>query len=91
MPAVRGDDEIAVLPGGDNKPTAQSYEVYNLLSQRLGQELMTLDRVMREYLPRINQQLRQSNLPEIVPSTAEPPRRRGNIAADEEMMNGESW
>ena len=92
---IRLNNKIAalmgVVSGGENKPTAQSYEVYKLLSQRLGQELVTLDRVMREYLPRVNQQLRQSNLPAIVPSTAEPPRRGGNIAADEEMVSGESW
>lgn len=92
---IRLNNKIAALMGvvssGENKPTAQTYEVYKVLSRRLAEELTTLDRIMREMLPRVNQQLRQNNLPEIVPTTAEPPRRAGEIAAEEIMQGGESW
>ena len=91
---IRLNNKIAalmgVVSGSEARPTAQSYEVFRILSARLGQELTSLDRIMREMLPRVNEQLRRSNLPEIVPSTSEPPRRAGTVAADEEMVSGES-
>jgi photosystem II stability/assembly factor-like uncharacterized protein len=90
---IRLNNKIAalmgVVSGSEARPTAQSYEVYRLLAARLGVELTALDRIMREMLPRVNEQLRRSNLPEIVPSTNEP-RREGNIAAEVDAVSGES-
>ncbi|HUF28275.1 MAG TPA: glycosyl hydrolase [Gemmatimonadaceae bacterium] len=80
---IRLNNKIAALMGvvgsTDARPTTQSYEVYRMLTARLHGELTALDRLMRDMLPRVNQQLRQTGLPEIVPGTEEI-RRPGAVA-----------
>ncbi len=67
---IRLNNKIAALMGvvgsSDNKPTAQSYEVFNRLSAQLDRELGRMRGTMAA-LPRINERLRAANLPEIQP------------------------
>jgi photosystem II stability/assembly factor-like uncharacterized protein len=72
---IRLNNKIAALMGvvgsSDNRPTAQSYEVFNRLSAQLDRELGRMRRAMDATLPRINDQLRDARLPEIVPRAVE--------------------
>jgi hypothetical protein len=72
---IRINNKLAALMGvvgsSDNRPTAQSHEVFNRLSAQLDRELGRMRRAMDGALPRINEQLRDARLPEIVPRAVE--------------------
>ncbi|MDQ3949607.1 MAG: hypothetical protein M3282_04610, partial [Gemmatimonadota bacterium] len=72
---IRINNKIAALMGvvgsSDNRPTAQSYDVFTRLSAQLDRELGRMRRAMDGALPRINDQLRDAKLPEIVPRAVE--------------------
>jgi hypothetical protein len=68
---IRVNNKIAalmgVVGGSDNRPTAQSYEVFNRLSAQLDRELARMRGTMTGGLARINERLRAAGQPEIVP------------------------
>jgi hypothetical protein len=68
---IRLNNKIAalmgVVSGSDNRPTAQSYEVFNRLSAQLDRELGRMRGAMGAGLAQINQRLRAAGQPEIVP------------------------
>ena len=72
---IRLNNEIAALGGSvasaDARPTNQAYSVFTQLSMRLDVQLLTLQRDLKDLLPRVNAALAAAKLPEIVPSTAE--------------------
>jgi hypothetical protein len=58
---------------GDGKPTAASYEVYDLLTKRLQEHQARLDGIIKADLPRLNQTLSQRNLRPLEQTTTETP------------------
>ena len=58
---------------GDGKPTAASYEVYDLLTKRLQEQQARLDGIVKADLPRVNQTLSQRNLKPLMQTTTETP------------------
>jgi len=76
---IRLNNKIAALAGvvggTDNKPTAQSYAVFNALSSQLDVQAAALHDA-RSSLDAINATLQAAWLKPIVPSTAEVPARR---------------
>lgn len=58
---------------GERRPPKQSYEVFDVLSPKLDVELMRLEAVIDDNLPRINAMLRAAGVPEIVRSKEERP------------------
>ncbi len=82
------NNKIAALSGvvesADNKPTAQSYEVFTELSQALDAQLGTMKKTLDTDLPRLNNALRREKLapvdpaarPPAPPAAAVPPRPR---------------
>ncbi|HEX8944408.1 MAG TPA: hypothetical protein VF785_14825, partial [Gemmatimonadaceae bacterium] len=76
---IRINNQMAALLGfvenGERRPPKQSYEVYSVLDPKLQTELARYKRVMGD-LAKINAALKAAGLPEIVPSTAEPPATR---------------
>ncbi|MFN2563521.1 MAG: WD40/YVTN/BNR-like repeat-containing protein, partial [Gemmatimonadaceae bacterium] len=74
---IRLNNKIAalmgVVGGSDNRPTAQSYAVFNQLSAQLDRELGRMRRAMDGTLPRINEQLRSAGEREIVPRAVDVP------------------
>ncbi|MDQ6886150.1 MAG: glycosyl hydrolase [Gemmatimonadota bacterium] len=70
-----------VVGGADGRPTAQSYAVFRELSGLLDAQLGKLKSEMSGSLPKVNALLRQANLPEITPSTAEPEEKPGVVAS----------
>jgi hypothetical protein len=81
---IRLNNKIAALSGvvgaGEYKPTTQSREAFTRLSRQLDAELAALKQTMDTSLPALNAILRAAGLPELKPSTDEPPPRRGPIA-----------
>ena len=84
---VRVNNQLAALMGfigsGDRRPPPQAYEVWNTLSPKLGTQLTRLKLIMDTQLPKINAALEAAGLPEIVPSTAEPPPSRTTAMDDD--------
>jgi hypothetical protein len=68
---IRLNNKIAALMGvvgsSDNRPTAQTHEVFNRLSAQLDRELARMRQAIAEHLPNINERLRVAGLPEIQP------------------------
>ena len=81
---IRLNNKIAALSGvvgaGEYRPTQQSREAFTRLSRELDAELAGLKRSMDTNLPALNAILRAAGLPELKPSTEEPPPRRGPVA-----------
>jgi len=65
------NNKIAALEGvvesADAAPTQQSYEIFDMLSGRLGRQLSTLDAAVKKDLPGVNQILEKQNLAPIKP------------------------
>ncbi len=82
---IRLNDKLAGVynhvQSGDARPTAQSYVVFDRLSAQLGTQLAALKAALDGGLPAINAALTAAGQAPVVPGTAEPPRRRGAIAA----------
>ncbi|NOT08123.1 MAG: glycosyl hydrolase [Gemmatimonadales bacterium] len=72
---IKLNNQIAALSGvvgsAEAKPTAQSLEVFRILSGQLDAQLAILRRLLDVDLAAINEALAQRELPRIVPSTAE--------------------
>jgi hypothetical protein len=81
---IRLNNKIAalmgVVGGSDNRPTAQTQEVFNRLSAQLDRELGRMHQAMTT-LARINERLKGVGLPEIVPRAVDIPAER-IVAAD---------
>ena len=73
---IRLNNKLAALQTlvefGDNKPTDQSYAVFEDLSERLGTQLAGLDAIVRTELAGLNRMLVRKKLPAI--DAALPPR-----------------
>jgi photosystem II stability/assembly factor-like uncharacterized protein len=71
---IQLNNKLAALEGsierGDGKPTASSYEVYKVLSEKLAAEKNKLDGALKE-LPRINKVLVDRKLETLKPTTTE--------------------
>lgn len=78
---IKLNNKIAALSGvvasGEYRPTKQSYDAFARLSKELDVEVTEIKKTLDGYLPRLNAILRAAGLPELVPSTDEPPRRPG--------------
>jgi len=74
---IKLNNKIAALGStvqhGDGKPTASSYEVYDLLHKRLVEEQAKLDAVLKSDLPGVNKALTEKQLPALVPTKIETP------------------
>jgi photosystem II stability/assembly factor-like uncharacterized protein len=78
---IKLNNKIAALSGvvasGEYRPTKQSYDAFARLSKELDSELAEVKKALDDYLPRLNAILKAAGLPELAPSTEEPPRRPG--------------
>ena len=74
---IRLNNKIGALLGvagsSDGRPTAQTYEVYDVLSQQLDVQLRRMRATIGTHLPPINAILRDNRLPEIVPRASSAP------------------
>jgi hypothetical protein len=81
---IKLNNKIAALSGvvasTEAKPTKQSYDVFNELTGALDTQLKKAKSAYDTILPRINATLRAAGLQPIVPSTAEPPKPRPQVA-----------
>ena len=72
---IKLNNKISALAGvvasADARPTAQSYEVFEILSKQLDEQLATMRSTMSDMLPKVNAALTAAGLKTIVPSTAE--------------------
>ena len=68
------------MGAGEYRPTQQALDAFTRLSRELDAELAGLKGTLDKDLPRLNAILRAAGLPELKPSTDEPPTRRPNIA-----------
>jgi photosystem II stability/assembly factor-like uncharacterized protein len=74
---------MGVVGGSDGRPTAQSVEVFELLSAQLDRELGRMRGAMNAHLPPMNSTLRAAGLAEIVPRAVDaPPRTMAAGAGD---------
>jgi hypothetical protein len=74
---IKLNNKIAALGSsiehGDGKPTAGSYEVFDVLTKRLQEEQAKLDAVVKADLPRVNKLLTDRKLAALTLTTAETP------------------
>jgi len=56
---------LSLVEGSENRPTNQSYEVYEVLSEELEVQLQELEVIIRDDVSRLNQLLREEGLPTI--------------------------
>jgi hypothetical protein len=81
---IKLNNKIAALSGvvgaGEYRPTQQALDAFTRLSRELDVELSSLKGALDANLPRLNEILRAAGLPELKPSTDEPPPRRPNVA-----------
>lgn len=72
---IKLNNKIAALGShvsfGDGKPTASSYEVFDLLTKQLNVEQGKLDQILKTELPTANRMLADRKLQELVPSKTE--------------------
>jgi hypothetical protein len=77
---IRLNNKLATLAGvvasADGRPTRQAYAVFDSLSRQLQVQLDAMQAGLGAQLPPVNAALARLGLPPVVPSTAEPPRRR---------------
>ena len=68
---IRLNNKLAALQGvveaGDNKPTDQSYLVFQELSRQLDQAFRKLDGIVKDDLETFNQQIAKKKLAPVVP------------------------
>lgn len=62
---------MGVAGGSDGRPTAQTYQVFDLLSAKLDREMTRMRTAITTHLPPLNAALRQAGQPEIVPRAAD--------------------
>ncbi len=76
MEPIMLNNKVASLRGvvesADTAPTDQSYEVFQLLSTRVNEQLFKLDTTVKTQLPQVNQMLQKQKLE---PIKAEPMKR----------------
>ncbi|HTL04832.1 MAG TPA: glycosyl hydrolase, partial [Gemmatimonadales bacterium] len=76
---IRLNNQLAALAGvaggAEAKPTAQSYQVFKLLSSQLDVQLKRLGELLEGGLAGVNAELTRLGLEKITPSTAEPAAR----------------
>ncbi|HSA55934.1 MAG TPA: glycosyl hydrolase, partial [Gemmatimonadaceae bacterium] len=81
---IKLNNKIAALSGvvgaGEYRPTQQALDAFTRLSRELDAQLAGLKGTLDRDLPRLNAILRAAGLPELRPSTDEPPPRRPNVA-----------
>jgi len=74
---IKLNNKIAALGSsvqhGDGKPTAASYVVFDLLTQRLAEQQNRLDQTLKTDLPPVNRMLTDRKLPALVPTKTETP------------------
>ena len=74
---IKLNNKIAALSSsiehGDGKPTAASYEVFDLLTKRLQEQQAKLDAIVKADLPRVNKMLTDKKLNPLTPTTTETP------------------
>ncbi|HET7563778.1 MAG TPA: glycosyl hydrolase, partial [Gemmatimonadaceae bacterium] len=84
---IRINNKIAALMGvvgrTSARPTAQSYQVFTLLSGQLGTQLKLLQAAMNEDLPKVNAILARAGMQKIVPSTAEIAPQKAEVAEED--------
>jgi hypothetical protein len=72
---IKLNNKLAALEGsierGDGKPTAASYEVFKVLTEKLAAEKSKLDGVLKSELPQINKILVDHKFEELKPTTSE--------------------
>jgi photosystem II stability/assembly factor-like uncharacterized protein len=77
---IKLNNKIAALGStiehGDGKPTAGSYEVYDVLTKRLRDEQAKFDAILKSDLPPVNKALSDRKLKELVQTTTETPAAR---------------
>jgi hypothetical protein len=75
---IKLNNKIAALGAhvahGDGKPTASSYEVFDLLTKQLNAEQGKLDQVLQNDLPAVNRMLTERKLDRLAPTKIETPR-----------------
>jgi hypothetical protein len=73
---IKVNNKLAALLGtvlsGDGRPTAQSYEVFRMLSATLSVHLQSLQKVLDTDLAAFNRKLRERNLEPVVPEVKKP-------------------
>jgi len=78
---IKLNNKIAALGSsvqhGDGKPTAASYEVFNLLTARLKEEQAKMDNLLKSDLPSVNKQLTDRKLAGLAATKEETPAPRG--------------
>ncbi|HEX7122152.1 MAG TPA: glycosyl hydrolase, partial [Gemmatimonadaceae bacterium] len=81
---IKLNNKIAALSGvvgrGEYPPTQQARDAFERLSRELDVELRSVQGALDANLPRLNEILRAAGLPELKPSTEEPPSQRPRIA-----------
>jgi photosystem II stability/assembly factor-like uncharacterized protein len=81
---IKLNNKIAALSGtvgrGEYRPTRQAVEAFTRLSRELDAQLRSVTGTLERDLPRLNAILRAAGLPELRPSTDEPPPPRPNVA-----------
>jgi hypothetical protein len=81
---IRLNNKVAALSGvvgaGEYRPTRQARDAFTRLSGELDAELAAVKGTLDSSLPALNAILRAAGLPELRPSTEEPPARRPNVA-----------
>jgi photosystem II stability/assembly factor-like uncharacterized protein len=79
---IKLNNKIAALGAhvahGDGKPTAASYDVFDLLTKRLNEEQGKLDQALKADLPQVNKLLTDRKLQVLVPTKTETPARQNN-------------
>jgi predicted nucleic acid-binding Zn-ribbon protein len=74
---IKLNNKIAALGSsiedGDGKPTAGSYEVFDVLTKRLRDEQAKFDAIVKADLPRVNKLLTDRKLNPLTETTAETP------------------
>ncbi len=77
---IKLNNKIAALGAhvshGDGKPTAASYEVFDLLTKQLNSEQAKLDQLLKMDLPAVNKVLTDRKLQELAPTKTETPAPR---------------
>jgi hypothetical protein len=79
---IRINNQLAALLGfvtaGERRPPPQSYDVFKVLAPKFQTEDARYKRAIKVDLAKINAALKAAGQPEIVPSDAEPPAKRGD-------------
>jgi hypothetical protein len=58
---------MGIIESADNRPTQQTYEVFDELSQQLDAQLQKMQTTLKTELPRLNAALRREKIPEVDP------------------------